>query len=143
MKVVIAQVDTLPPTLPVAASAALTDVVVLNQSGTMRTATLAVILEALMGASLTSTAVSAGTSYAEALTPVGFGPQRKALAIQNASASAGVYVFFGPSAPVSDTGSWNLGPGQAWPPMGMQAVSQDGVWLRATAPSTPVVILVG
>lgn len=143
MKVVIAQCDTLPPALPAATAAALTDSLVLNQSGTMRTATLAVILEALMGVSLTPTAVTVGTSYAQALAPVPTTPARKALAIQNTSPSAGVFVFFGATAPLDDTHSWQLGPGQSYPPAGVTAVSQDGIWLRATAAGTPVVIEVG
>jgi hypothetical protein len=143
MKVVIAQVDTLPPVLPEATSAASTDTVVLNQSGTIRTATLEQVLEALMAVDFTPMAVSLGTSYDNPLQPVGAGTPRKALAIQNASNGAGVFVFFGSEMPEDDTLSWELGPGQSWPPAGVNSVSQDGVWLRASAAATSVVILVG
>jgi hypothetical protein len=143
MRVVIAQCDTLPPVLPVATGASSTDFVVVNQSGVTRTVTLELILEALMAVDFTPLAVSVGTTYDNPVEPVGNGPMRKALAIQNASPSAGVYVFFGTDAPEDDTLSWELGPGQAWPPAGVNSVSQDGVWLRATAAATPVVIMVG
>jgi hypothetical protein len=143
MRVVIAQCDTLPPVLPVATDASATDFVVINQSGVMRTVTLELILEALMAVDFTPVAVSVGTSYERVLTPVGLGPMRKALAIQAVAPGSGGYVFFGSSAPEDDTESWQLGPGQAWPPAGVNSVSQDGVWLRGLAAGTPFVVLAG
>ena len=143
MRVVIAQVGTLPPVLPVATDASATDFVVVNQSGVMRTVTLQLILEAVMAVDFTPVSVSVGTSYDQALTPVGNGPMRKALAIQAIAPGSGGYVFFGANAPEDDTQSWQLGPGQSWPPAGVTSVSQDGVWLRGLAADTPFIVLAG
>lgn len=60
MKVVIAQVDTLPPVLPAATQANATDTMVLNQAGTMASATIAQV--ANVTGSINSGVTASGTT---------------------------------------------------------------------------------